>query len=87
MNVHREDQKLERILVAVRKGFYAHYFSVVLVLRLFFDASGCLMKYNEEKKPDSEYVHFENLSEDFVLGIFPTRAVLACINVFVMLKF
>ena len=50
MNVHREDRKLERILVAVRKGFYAHYFSVVLVLRQFFDASGCLMKQNEQKK-------------------------------------
>jgi len=36
--VHRKDQKLERILVAVQKEFYAYYFSVVRVLHPFFDA-------------------------------------------------
>ena len=87
MNVHREDQKLERILVAVRKGFYAHYFSVVPVLRQFFDASGCLMKQNEQKK--SDWLRLRSLWKSlrsFRLRIFLTRAVQMCINVFVILN-
>ena len=88
MNVHREDQKLERILVAVRKGFYAHYFSVVPVLRQFFDASGCLMKQNEQKK--SDWLRLRSLWKSlrsFRFRIFLTRAVQTCMNVFVIYTF
>ena len=87
MNVHREDRKLERILVAVRKGFYARCFSVVPVLRQFFDASGCLMKQNEQKK--SDWLRLRSLWKSlrsFCSRIFLTRAVQTCINVFVILN-